>query len=413
MRLVDRLLLRRIVSPFAATTVTIICIMSLENMSRLLALLEHVRSPAAMLGRLMLLLLPEYVAIGLLVGVFLSVALALRNAVLAGEWQILAGIGLSPARLMIIPAAFGLMCGAAQLVVRLQLQPLGEQRLEALGADIKRGAYGLGAAVGDIKLLPDGIVLSVDGVDRRSGDLLGLFLQTREGVFTARSAKASYDARGDLQLSMRNGVALLSGTQARRGSVMFATYAMHVPMEGVGAVRTPVRTALDRLTLKSLVDRIRSEARPDGKGGAMAALMARCSYAGFTLMLPFLAMALAVPPPRSRSVLGIFVGVLMIVAFIKSATLVETRFANQAVLAFSLFLLGWSLLTGLLWRAEASHGPGACEAWLERNCAQPFALLIEKLRAATHAPRSRTASDKVCIRPKHSVGPRPVSRSQQ
>lgn len=384
MRLVDRLLLRRMLAPFAGALVTIVCVMSLENMSRLLGLLEHVRSPGGVLGRMMLLLLPEYAAIGLLVGLFLSVATAVRNAALAGEWQILGAIGLSPARLMLIPATFGVMCGGAQLAVRLHLQPLAEQRLDALGADIRRGAYGLGAAIGEVKAVSDKVVLSVEGVDPRSHDLLGLFLKTPEGVFTAQSARASYDARGDLQLLLKDGIAVPVDAPGRASRVAFRTYAMRIPMEGPAAVRTSLRDALDRLTLDSLVQRIRATTEHSG-GGALAALVARCSYAGFSLLLPFLAVALATPPPRGRSGLGLMAGILVIVGFIKGASFLEMQ-AAQPIIAFSIFLSCWAVITFALWRYEARHGPGSCETWLNRYCARPFAFLLNQARTASKRP---------------------------
>lgn len=387
MLLIDRLLLRRMLMPFAGTLVTIICVMSLENMSRLLGLLEHVRSPGGVLGRMMLFLLPEYAAIGLLVGLYLAVAMAVRNAALAGEWQIFGAIGVSPGRLMLIPAAFGLVCAGAQLAVRLHLQPLGEQHLDALGADVRRGAYGLGAAIGEIKAVSDKVVLSVEGVDRHTGELLGLFLKTPEGVFTARSGRASYNARGELQLLLNDGIAIPADTPGRAGRVAFQAYAMHVPVDGPGAVRTSVRDALDRLTLRSLVRRIR-RAAPHNRDGALAALAARCSYAGFSLLLPFLAVALATPPPRGRSGLGLMAGILLIVGFIKGGGLIEAQAANESVLAFSAYLSCWAVLVFALWRREALHGPGACEAWLDRYCTAPFALFITRVRAAsTRRPR--------------------------
>ena len=103
MSAIDLYIARRLARPFLAVSAVIVLLLTLENSRRLMALLGNVEQPVAVLIKLMLYLVPEYLGLGLLIAVFVSVAVVFRDFALQGELDIFASIGLSPRRLLRAP----------------------------------------------------------------------------------------------------------------------------------------------------------------------------------------------------------------------------------------------------------------------------------------------------------------------
>jgi lipopolysaccharide export system permease protein len=381
MKLIDRYLLGRIAPPFVGTMVVVICVLSLENMARLLDALGHVGSPLALLGRQMLSLLPEYVGIGLLVSLFVAVAVAVRDASLAGEWHMLAAARISPLRIMLIPLALALACAATQLAVRFYFQPIGEYRLATLGSDIRQGAYGMGGPIREFVRLGRGSALTTDGVDPRSGHLSGVFIYTRALLMTARTAEGSYDGGGNLRLALNDGTLMVRDDKVPFRKIAFKRIEVNLPVdERAGGNHSP-QNLLDRLTLAPLLRNIAQEreaGRPDKV--ALSAFASRLSYALFALLIPFMAMALGAVPLRGRTALGLIAGLGLITAFIRGVAFVEAHFVRNPLPAFALYFAGCTVLVLALWRMEQVSGPGACERWLLKWTARPILTTARYIR---------------------------------
>ena len=91
------------------------------------------------------------------------------------------------------------------------------------------------------------------------------------------------------------------------------------------------------------------------------------------LMLPFLAVALAVPPKRSSSSLGIFISILIIVAYHKVNQYAESAAAHgrvNAILGLWLPLLGLSAVILWMYHVLANKPGGQPIGALERLCRQ-------------------------------------------
>jgi lipopolysaccharide export system permease protein len=77
-------------------------------------------------------------------------------------------------------------------------------------------------------------------------------------------------------------------------------------------------------------------------------------------MLPLLALALAVPPKRSSSSVGIFVGIIIIVAYHKVNQYAEAAAASGAIDPFIALWVPLLLLSALIWWMYhvIAHQPG-------------------------------------------------------
>ena len=119
---------------------------------------------------------------------------------------------------------------------------------------------------------------------------------------------------------------------------------------------------MKELVLPELISRAYLGAAPDYKGqlAARANLHFRLVEVAMMLMLPLLAIALAIPPKRSSSALGIFVGIVMVVTYHKINQYAESAGAQgrlQPELALWLPFLLLVALIGWMYHVVA-HRPG-------------------------------------------------------
>lgn len=382
MTAIDLYLLRRSAGSYAAVLGIVLLLMTLENMSRLLPRLHDVRDPIALLARFMLSLLPEYAAIGIFVALFLSVALAARQLSLSGEWQIFSAIGVSPRRILLVPLLVATASAGGQLAIRLVLQPAGEQRIDMLGMDLARGMYGVSVSARSFSNWDERTMFSVERIDAANGRLHGVFLSRGADILTAASARAGQDDNGGLSLLLENGQLVRQGSDGHFDRVDFGRYSLTLASKDHPGILRSTSDSLDRIAVGPLLRRIARE-HDGAPRPALAALASRCGYAVFCLLLPWFAIPLGTPGPRSRTGLGLMAGIALIVGFVRSSTMIESGFAEFPVSAACVHLALWACLAGLLWRFEQRRGPGACEAVLDRLLARP----LRRLTGIFAAPR--------------------------
>ncbi|PJG45709.1 hypothetical protein CAF53_23730 [Sphingobium sp. LB126] len=370
--LIDRYLLQRILLRFASILVCIVAILLLENIGRLLNFLEHVRKPLQVLARFSFYLLPEYLGIGILLALFLSIALTLRSLALRGEWQIFAAAGISPARLSMVPLLIGLFCATAEIGIHFHFRPAGEYELDSLISDIRRGLYGLGGNVREFVRLDNDTIMTADSFDHSTHKLINVFIVRKNTVLAAGQAEASFDDAGNLNLLLENGQSLAPRSEGGFFSMNFARLRINLVREDRNAQRR-VTTALDRLSYTELIPRIQSErATGTGARAALSSLASRCAYAALCLFLPFLALLLGALPVRGSSPYGIGVGILSIVGYIRVSSYVETAAADYPLVGFGTLVCICSGMVALGWRAESLNGPGSVETWFAQRLTRPI-----------------------------------------
>jgi len=370
--LLDRYLFQRIARPFVAVLVCVVAVLLLENLGRLLELLKFARDPIILLARFSLYLLPEYLGIGILLALFLSVALAIRSLTTSGEWQVFAATGVSPARLVLIPLILGMACAAAELGIHFHYRPAGEYALDKLVSDIREGLYGLDGEPRSMLRLDQDTMITADRFDRSTGRLDNVFMIRRGGaVFNARRAIASRDATGGIKLVFEDGQGIMPLDGGGFRGMRFGQLATDLRRDD--DAKGGVEMALDRLPYDQLMHRVRLErARGTDKRSALASFASRCAYGAIALIIPFMALALGALPPRGRTPYGIGAGILAIVAYIRASAYVEGAAVAFPVIGFALLIGVCALGAFLIWNAEQRLGPGFVETWLARNLADPI-----------------------------------------
>lgn len=369
---IDRYIAQHLAKPFLATTTIIILLLSLENSRRLMGLLDHVQRPFAVLLELMAYLVPEYLGIGWLVAVFLSVALVFRGFALSGELDIFGSVGLSPWRLLRVPLLLGLGVAMLYLGLRGYVEPLGERRLDALGSAIKVGDMGVSIRPGEfIQPSPD-VTLRVDGVDRASGIFRGVFVRSRDVVVVARSAHMVNGGGGGVTLQLFDGHVVRQRPPGGVDAGAFAEMQMPLRIVGPAAAQRTARHRNDRRLLGDLIRSAAATAPSRDRAAARAALGGRFAAAGFLLIIPFFGLLLGVPHRRSTSALGLVAGLMLIVAFIQLDVAIEDAAAPWAPWAQGGVLAAFALLARLLFAIQSREGLGAIDGRLAAM-SRPFA----------------------------------------
>lgn len=317
--LLNLYLLRGLVNPFLLAFLLITAAMMLE---RALRLAQEMAASGAHLGLfvpIMTQLLPYYLGLALPVAfmIALVVMLANRDEALELEAMLASGISLSRMALPLMTAAS--VVAAATLIANGYLEPRGRYGFRLLSARALEEAR-----ISDLKPLAfyqpaKGLILSFERVAGNRAE--GLFLHRTlpgggEQVLTARSGTLRRSSASSvLQLGLRDAMSYEDEARAARRSPLqlaFLHYQLSEPMRAGGRVR-PRGNDQKELTLDELFEETRTHARNFPAAAVGAELHSRLARSFSVLLLPLLALPLALSVKKARRGLGIgLAGVLLI-----------------------------------------------------------------------------------------------------
>jgi lipopolysaccharide export system permease protein len=264
----------------------------------------------------------------------LGILLAFRKLALSSELDALRGIGIGYGRLLRIPFAFAIPLAAINIGIVGYLEPYTHYRYEGLRFDLKSGALGAAIKVGEFNQLGKHITLRIDSSENNGTQLHGIFVQNEDAQGMKVAATADHGrflATDDPdKIIFRLGKARMIQESPKFPTPrtgVFDSYDLPISLPVIGQFRGRASGETDELYIHELW-RL-------GYGGAAAThqqQIAAEAHFNFRMvevvmmfMLPLLAVALAIPPKRSTSALGIFVSILIVVAYHK-----VNQYADQA-----------------------------------------------------------------------------------
>ncbi|MBA2635097.1 MAG: LPS export ABC transporter permease LptF [Sphingomonas sp.] len=366
--LIDRYLARSIAVPLIGTLILAAMLLVLDKMLRLFDFVVNAGGPVSVVWRMLANLLPEYFALGIPIGLLLGILLAFRKLALSSELDALRGIGVGYGRMLRVPYAYAFALMALNLLIVGYLQPIAHYRYEGLRFDLRSGALGASIRVGEFNRLGKRLTLRIDRSMDQGTRLEGIFVQvddTKGGSVAATAERGRFLATDDPQVilfRLGNGRLVQQSPKfpAPR-SLSFASYDLPIPLPAIDSFRGR-GTDYEELYLNELFRQGYGGAATseEQRLGTQANLHFRMVEVFMMLMLPMLAVALAVPPKRSSSSLGIFVGIVMVVAYHKVNQYGETAGAqgrvDPIIAMWGPFLL-LALLIGWMYHVIA-HRPG-------------------------------------------------------
>jgi lipopolysaccharide export system permease protein len=369
LQLVDRYLARSIAVPLVGTLVLAAMLLVLDKMLRLFDFVINAGGPVSVVWQMLANLLPEYFSLGIPIGLLLGIILAFRKLALSSELDAMRGIGFSYGRLLRVPYAFALGLLLVNIAIVGWVDPYARYRYEGLRFELKSGALGASIKVGEFNQFGKRMTLRIDGSEKNGTRLRGIFtaLDDKSGTRIAATAAEgqflSTDDPDTIIFRLKHGKLVQEGPKfATPRTLSFNSYDLPINLPAVDAFRGRGGNVEAELVLPELVARAYggAAAKKSDEMAARANLHFRLVEVVMMLMLPLLGVALAIPPKRSTSSLGIFVGIVMIVTYHKINQYAESAGAQgrlQPELALWLPFIAFVALIFWMYHVIA-HRPG-------------------------------------------------------
>ena len=366
--LVDRYLARNIAVPLIGTLVLAAMLLVLEKMLRLFDFVITAGGPVSVVWKMLANLLPEYFSLGIPIGLLLGILLAFRKLALSSELDALRGIGIGYGRLLRVPYMFAVGLLLVNIAIVGWVDPFARYRYEGLRFELKSGALGASIKVGEFNQFGKRMTLRIDRSEQNGTRLMGIFtaLDDRSGTRVAATAAEgqflSTDDPDTIIFRLKKGRLVQDNRDfAAPRTLSFESYDLPINLPSIDPFRGR-GDEMKELVLPELVSRAYGGTAADREDelAARSNLHFRLVEVAMMLMLPLLAIALAVPPKRSSSSLGIFVGIVMVVTYHKINQYAEGAGAQGRMIPeLALWLPFLALVVLILWMYHViAHRPG-------------------------------------------------------
>ncbi len=320
----DRYLARLIIVPLIASLIIAAMLLVLDRMLRLFDFVASEGGPVSVVWKMLANLLPEYLSLGIPIGVLLGILLAFRKLALSSELDVLQAVGQGYWRLMRVPFLYAIGFAVLNLLIVGYVQPYARYQYEGLRFELRSGALGASIKVGEFTKLGRGMTLRIEQSADQGRKLSGIFVMARErgGRSLAVTAESGMFLATDdpdvIILRLANGTLTNNAPDFRVPRVLtFNAHDLPIDLPKIESFRG--RGQADReLTLPELVA-VGSDSQSTAmlRNESWAQFHFRIVQVAMMLLLPLLAVALAVPPKRSSSAVGVFLAIVLVVTYYK------------------------------------------------------------------------------------------------
>jgi lipopolysaccharide export system permease protein len=369
MNLTDRYLARLIFVPMVGTLTLAAMLLALDMMLRLFDFVVSEGGPVGIVWKMLANRLPEYLALSIPLGLLLGILLSFRRLALSSELDTLRGVGLGYGRLLRVPYMYAVGLMVLNLAIVGFLQPYGRYAYDELKFELRSGALGASIKVGEFANLGRRMTIRVERSENEGRLLHGVFVraETKGGKTLAVTADhgrfLATDDPDTIILRLVNGRLVHDAPGYRVPRVLsFASHDLPIDLPAIAGFRQRGGSGgNDELTLAELVRIGVSEKAPAPlRDAARANFHFRMVEVVMMLLMPLLAVALAVPPKRSASGLGIFLSIVMVVTYHKVNQYAEQMGSqgriDPLIALWVPFLLFAGLIVWMYW--TLAHKPG-------------------------------------------------------
>jgi lipopolysaccharide export system permease protein len=388
--LTDRYLARLIAVPLLGTLVVAAMLLILDKMLRLFDFVASEGGPVSVVWRMLANLIPEYLSLGIPIGLMLGILLAFRKLALSSELDVFRAVGLSYGRLLRVPYFYAAALALLNLAIVGFVQPYARYAYEGLRFELRSGALGASIKVGEFSKLGSRMTLRVEKSRDGGRELSGLFVRTesRDGKSVAVTAERGQflatDDPNTIILRLSQGVLVNDQPGFLTPRVLsFVAHDLPIDLPKIEAFRQ--RGGRDaELTMPELIRVARDkETSRETRNTLRANFHFRLVEVATMFLLPLLAVSLAVPPKRSSSALGVFLSIVLIVTQHKINEYAEALGARGGVdpaIALWVPFVAFAALTWWMYRTLAHVPGGQPIGALERVAAKTGAAIRRKLR---------------------------------
>lgn len=395
---IDRYIFRLVLMPMLSVFVLAASLLLLDKMLKLFDFVETEGGPVSVVFRMLANLLPEYAGLAIPLGLMLGTLLAFRRLAVSSELDALRALGMGYTRLLRVPYLIALALMALNFAIVGYIQPLSRYYYERLDFELRSGALGASIRIGEFNTIQDRTALRIEQSRDEGRELRGIFARVVEKngeVLSITARKGRFLAlRGNTDtviLRLTDGQLVQNSPRLPPRVLSFVNHDMPIDLPAVEKFRT--RGGREREYFLPELLRIgwAKTATDKDRAVARASLNFRLAEVLMILMLPLLAVALAVPPKRSTSSLGVFVSIVMVVAYHKINEYAESVSGLgriDPVIALWVPFAGFAAIIGwMYWRIAYVPGGqpiGALERFAE-NAGKRLRRLFVRVRRAQAA----------------------------
>ena len=363
---VDRYLARLIALPLAGTLVLAAMLLILEKMLNLFDFVVEQGGPVGVVWRMLANLIPEYLSLGIPIGLMLGILFAFRRLAVSSELDVMRAVGLGYGRLLRVPYAYAVALALANLAIVGFAQPYSRYKYEQLRFELRSGALGASIKVGEFTKMGRGMTLRVEKSANGGRDLSGIFVMAakQDKTLEVTADHGTFMATDDpdtIILRLANGILVHNAPGFKTPRVLsFVGHDLPIDLPKIAAFRSR-GNADQELTIPELVKTGQNHAVPKKQRNEVRAdFHFRMVEVATMFVLPLLALALAVPPKRSSSSLGVFLSIVIIVTVHKVNEYAEALGSLGKVNPVVALWVPFAIFTGLVWWMyhTLAHVPG-------------------------------------------------------
>lgn len=321
---IDRYILRLTIVPMLAVFVLAASLLLLDKMLRLFDFVAVEGGPIGVVFKMLGALIPEYASLAIPLGLLLGILFAFRKLATTSELDVLQAVGMGYGRLLRVPYAITAVLVAVNVALVFYVQPVSRYTYELLEYELRSGSLGASIKVGEFTTLADRMALRIEESEDNGRQLKGIFarvandkgqilsISAREGQFLATS-----DSPDTIILRLTEGT-IVQDTGGQTPRVLsFTRHDLPIDLPRIEQFRARGDAEREYILPELLSigwDRDEPVVKRDA---SQASFHFRLVEVVMMLLMPLLAVALAVPPKRSTSALGVFVSIVMVVAYHK------------------------------------------------------------------------------------------------
>lgn len=327
---IDRYILRLVIVPMVGVFALAASLFMLDKMLRLFDFVAVEGGPIGVVFKMLGALVPEYASLAIPLGLLLGILLAFRKLATTSELDVMRAVGLSYGRLLRVPYAITLVLVAINVALVFYIQPVSRYYYEQLEYELRSGALGASIKVGEFNKLADRLALRIDESEDDGRRLIGIFarvsndkgqvlsISASEGRFLATS-----DSPDTIILRLTEGT-IIQDTGLREGGgnqtprvLSFSRHDLPIDLPAIEQFRARGDSTREYILPELLKISWNEMTAPAQRDAGQATFNYRLVEVVMMLLMPLLAVALAIPPKRSTSALGVFVSIVMVVAYHK------------------------------------------------------------------------------------------------
>ncbi len=320
----DRYIFRLVLVPMIGVFALAASLLMLEKMLRLFEFVSTEGGPVGVVFRMLVNLIPEYAGLAIPLGLMFGILFAFRKLAVSSELDVMRAVGLSYGRLLRVPYLITLALMALNFAIVGYLQPLSRYAYEELEFELQSGALGASIKVGEFNAIEDRMALRIEESRDNGRHLMGIFarLADDEGQVLSISARegrflANREDRNTIVLRLTDGTIVHDVADGTPRVLSFSQHDLPIDLPAIERFRQRGEAEREYVLPELLEIGWSDQASVEERQGSLANFNYRMVEVVMMLMLPLLAVALAIPPKRSTSALGVFLSIVIVVAYHK------------------------------------------------------------------------------------------------